>query len=91
MMRPAVWKFVKTLGLIVAALGGVLATISGAVGAITWASHVVGSLAVAVGGAFLFGVIVTHSLHRSLPAGRETLKTLTGGQDGAADLPTTTR
>ena len=90
-MRPAVWKFVKTLGLIVATLGGLLATISGTVRAIEWASHTVGSLAVAVAGAFVLGVIVTHSLHRSLPTGHEGPKTLTAGrQDGAADRPTTT-
>ena len=90
-MRPAAWKFVKTVGLIGATLGGLLAMISGAVRAIAWASHTIGSLPVAVAGAFLLGVIVTHSLHRSLAAGREGPKTLTAGsQDGAAARPTAT-
>lgn len=62
-----------------------LATISGAVGAIDWATRTFGNLAVYVVAAFLAGCIVTHSVHRGVAAGADAVNA--GGETGNSRSP----
>lgn len=52
--------------LVLIAVATTLATISGAIGAIDWASQTFGSLVVYLAGAFLAGAAVTHGIHRAI-------------------------
>ena len=66
---PAV-AFVKAIGLMVASLAGVLATVSGCVAAVDWASATLGSLAIVGIFSFLGGCVVTHAVHQAVGAAR---------------------
>ncbi len=59
---------VATIVLVLLGAATILATISGAIGAVDWAARTFGSLAVYVVGAFLAGVVVTHGVYRGLAA-----------------------
>ena len=65
MSRPIRIMLATTI-LVVLAIATGLATISGAVQAIDWASHTFGSVAVYVLTAFVSGCVITHSIHRGL-------------------------
>ena len=65
MSRPIRITLATTV-LIILAIATSLATISGAVQAIDWASRTFGSVAVYVITAFVAGCVVTHSIHRGL-------------------------
>lgn len=57
-----------TIVLLVLGCATVLATISGAIGALDWAARTFGSLAVYIAGAFLAGAVVTHAVHQGMAA-----------------------
>ena len=68
-MTRSVRISVVTIMLVLLGCATMLATISGAIGAVDWAARTFGSLAVYIAGAFLAGVVVTHAVHRGMAAG----------------------
>ena len=65
-MNRVVMTFLTTVGLLVVAIAGVLATASGCIAAVEWASATLGSVAVLTIGAFISGCVITHAAHHTL-------------------------
>jgi hypothetical protein len=61
---------IATVVVLLVAIAGALATISGSIQAIDWAIATAGWLPVALVGAFAAGVVLTHAAHRASRARR---------------------
>lgn len=68
-MTRSVRITVMTILVVLLGVATMLATLSGAISAIDWASRTFGSIVVYIVAAFLAGCIVTHSVHRGVAAG----------------------